>query len=310
MRLHDLAGGLEIRGDQSLMVKVARNKGVRIVKSNSSQSTKEHGMAAVFVFSWKSTLIRSIVLLGIIYLSAHIVVHQVPWHSAYVFPKWTFFYGLLFGIVVCAVSWGISYAMMRWERFTSLSATQQISSFLMVNLLVASAIFTSLFALFFGFEDRLPQFFTLITVCLLLVLLENLAFWLYGYLGTARAQGALKDTNSVLIPVGQKVIRLNYDQISYAAIEDNIISVYTTDNNKLSTQLNSLEELYRELSEGHFYRLNRQTIVHRSAIKEVSKQKNRKLAVRVNGQVQSRDFDVSRYKSKELMEWLKNKHYD
>ncbi len=259
---------------------------------------------SIFDFSWSIAAIRY----GIILLTALCVPHLrgglFPFAADYSFP--TISVGLIFtfGLVICSSSWIITNVYRPRIFDNSQIDPKGILIFFGVNLLSTALVYTVMHLIFFGSIGSSQFFINNLVMCFAIIIIENLAFLLYG---TIRYQSQTEHDirrTSFLIPTGTKSIKLDFSEVSHACLDNGIVTIFTIDNQRINSQYNTLEQLEAELPPCDFYRANRQFILSRQSIKHVVKDKNRKLVVQINGQVPAKNINISRYKSKEIIDWI------
>ena len=107
----------------------------------------------------------------------------------------------------------------------------------------------------------------------------------------------------LLIKQGKQLIKVPHRDLAYITVSDHLTWAVTTDERRyyLDQPLNQIQE---SLNGREFFRVNRQTILAKSAIESVRKEKNQKLSVQVQPQLSFFDrCSVSRYKSADFLAW-------
>ena len=115
-----------------------------------------------------------------------------------------------------------------------------------------------------------------------------------------RQSSAYKST--LLIPVKDKLIPLAVKTLAYIYTENKIVRAVGFDGSETFIE-QTLEELASQLDSRQFYRANRQYIVSRSAVKDISLWFNGRLSVNLTVKTPDRIL-VSRLNVKEFKEWL------
>lgn len=107
--------------------------------------------------------------------------------------------------------------------------------------------------------------------------------------------------SSIIINHGDKIIPLDFKKIALFVFEDGYPFVLTFNLQKylLTNSMNELEGICGKL----FFRANRQFLVNKNAIKDVSRYFNRKLLINLNVDY-SEQIIVSRLKMSEFIRWL------
>ena len=112
-----------------------------------------------------------------------------------------------------------------------------------------------------------------------------------------------RQSNSVIIYQGDKIVPVETNQIALFFLEDDYTFALTFDSKKhILTQ--SLEEL-ENLCGNSFFRANRQYLVNRKAIKDASKYLNRKILINLNINYPEQIL-VGKLKITSFLQWLAN----
>lgn len=112
-----------------------------------------------------------------------------------------------------------------------------------------------------------------------------------------------KKTSSVIVQKGDKLIPLNGEDIAIFFIEHDAVFALTFDGKKhlLSHKLNALEEKFTPT----FFRVNRQFLIHRKAVKDAAQYFNRKLLVNLHVPFKEQIL-VGKLKVTAFLNWLEN----
>ena len=110
-------------------------------------------------------------------------------------------------------------------------------------------------------------------------------------------------TKSLLIHQGQKIFSVKYSAIRILHLKDGIVHLITDEAKKYIVN-SSLDRIEQSL-DGHFYRANRQVIIHKEAIAYASSYFSRKLLITPNFKI---DFDivVSKASAGSFLKWLES----
>ncbi|NJO00424.1 MAG: response regulator transcription factor [Bacteroidia bacterium] len=114
-------------------------------------------------------------------------------------------------------------------------------------------------------------------------------------------QEKTKQKANIIIHRGDKIIPLSIQETALFYIDNTLVYAYTFDGKKvaINEQLDVLETLVGE----SFFRVSRQFIVNRKAIKEASKYFDRKILVHLNIPF-AKQIIISRLKATEFINWL------
>ncbi|MEM9076978.1 MAG: LytTR family DNA-binding domain-containing protein [Bacteroidota bacterium] len=111
-----------------------------------------------------------------------------------------------------------------------------------------------------------------------------------------------KGKKRILTYVRNELRPISTDDIAYIFMESTITYVVCFDGSQ-STSNSSLDELFSNLDETHFYRANRQFIVAISAISKIIKYGNNQLKILVNPNSEV-DIIISKNRAAEFKQWL------
>ncbi|NEQ49152.1 MAG: response regulator transcription factor [Leptolyngbya sp. SIO3F4] len=115
--------------------------------------------------------------------------------------------------------------------------------------------------------------------------------------------GAQRESSrqSMLIHQGEKIIPLNTSEIAFAFLEHGLVTLITFQNQRFNVN-HSMESLHEMLG-SDYYRLNRKQIIHRKAVKHVSRHVSRKLLVTSTLDFRG-ELTVSKVNSSDFLRWL------
>lgn len=112
-------------------------------------------------------------------------------------------------------------------------------------------------------------------------------------------------SDHVYIKTGNEELQLPYREIAYFYTEQKVVFAMTRTGRRLITQY-TLAELEALLNPAVFFKISRQIIAHRQAIRSVRKDANYKLLVQLQLEGQAvKEETISRYKASEFREWFK-----
>jgi len=125
---------------------------------------------------------------------------------------------------------------------------------------------------------------------------------------SAKIQTLLKEKKSyqktMIVNVGEKMIPIEINNISVFHLENEAVKIYCSDNQKYLV-FKRLDEIESLLDEKHFFRINRQMIINRNAVKEIEPFFNRKVTVKTTVQLTEKAI-VSRLKVSPFLKWIEN----
>ncbi len=260
----------------------------------------------VFDFKPETASIRYGVVVLIALVNALLRSSRPIFSMEFEFPWSIFLYSLLFTFVICSSSW-VATSLLKKSLFEAgeLSPSSAMR-FIAVNLVVALVIYTGLYLIINGeIYPRHYALYFLLTIAV--VSIENLIYLLYCTLQFTKKSRphAEKRYSDLIVPTGPKQIVLAQNEVELIQLKDGLILIHTKDRT-ITSQFGSMEELERSLSPAQFFRANRQVIINRLIIKEIKKGENRKLNLLVNEYMPCQEISVSRYKRKELLDWVQS----
>ncbi|MCQ2329256.1 MAG: LytTR family DNA-binding domain-containing protein [Paludibacteraceae bacterium] len=128
------------------------------------------------------------------------------------------------------------------------------------------------------------------------------AVWSRNQIDAMRQYKSKKYKNCILIQKLDRLIPIETKEIAMIYLNTQIVQIVTFDG---STHIlnSTLEEIYNQLNPHIFYRADRQHIINRYAIKEITNELNNKLSVRLNIRTDESIF-ISKIKATEFKQWL------
>ncbi len=262
---------------------------------------------SIFNYSLKTAAFRYGVITVLALSNAHLRLGFLPFQKGYFFPTRSVLHGLLFGLIICTSSWVFSNLFKEKMFFDSKIDFKTVIRFLGYNSLVTILVFTLITVIIFGIPIPAKFYYTFLFVALSIIIIENLLFLVYGTLMTNKEltdEVRKIEKKSIIIPTGSKSHCVKIKDIAFIELKNEIVIFHLMNEKTVNSQFDSLEQLEQALPQSVFYRANRQFIVHRNSIKNIQKGLNRKLKVLVTSENQEKEITVSRYKSKDLQNWL------
>ncbi|MEN6617963.1 MAG: LytTR family DNA-binding domain-containing protein [Rikenellaceae bacterium] len=111
-----------------------------------------------------------------------------------------------------------------------------------------------------------------------------------------------KYKSSILIRIKESFIPISINDIALFILDGEIIYAYTFENQKYPV-FKSLSEIENDIDPNQFFRINRQILITRTAIREIQPYFNRKVVVKTQLKVNAQ-LIVSRLKVTEFMKWV------
>jgi DNA-binding LytR/AlgR family response regulator len=109
---------------------------------------------------------------------------------------------------------------------------------------------------------------------------------------------------NIIVNVGEKMIPIEINNISLFHLENEAVRIYCSDNQKYIV-FKRMDEIESILNEKNFFRINRQMIINRKAIKEIEPFFNRKVIVKTTVSIPKKAI-VSRLKVTPFLNWIEN----
>jgi DNA-binding LytR/AlgR family response regulator len=107
---------------------------------------------------------------------------------------------------------------------------------------------------------------------------------------------------TLLVQYRESIIPLQINNIAVFFVENEVLYAYTFDQQKFAI-FRPLGEIENELNPAVFFRINRQALVNKLAIKEIQPYFNRKLSIHLSVKLPE-SLVVSRLKVSEFMKWM------
>ena len=233
-----------------------------------------------------------------------------PFNDSYKFP-WI---PILVSIVLGAAIIGI--AKLNFDYFKKKYFLQEINLRILLRFLFSTLGYLSIFyGLFYlivvgiinGTKGYILYYFLtgffvtlLISVIAIAILFAKELYQLYRF---SSIEGKLK------VEHGGKITLVGFEEIAFVYTENKIAYIVKTDGTTVFTDF-TLNEIEEKINAHSFYRANRQTILHASAIEQVQAVENGKLSVRLKSdlsQERAQEINISRYKRQEFLNWFENK---
>ncbi|MEL7532405.1 MAG: LytTR family DNA-binding domain-containing protein [Bacteroidota bacterium] len=111
-----------------------------------------------------------------------------------------------------------------------------------------------------------------------------------------------KFQKSFLVHFRDKMIPIAVDDIAFVMLEDEVVYLFNQKGEKYPI-FKKMEEMQKALDDEHFFRINRQMILNRTAIQEIAPYFNRKVIIKLPFSI-SEKIIVSRLKVTSFMQWV------
>lgn len=108
----------------------------------------------------------------------------------------------------------------------------------------------------------------------------------------------------ILIPIKDKLLPVNFQDISFIYTSDKNTQIYLKEG-KTYPYTSTLEQIYTSLNPDHFYRANKQFIVARESIKDITIWFDSRLLITLDIEVPERIY-ISKNKAADFKAWIVN----
>jgi hypothetical protein len=252
--------------------------------------------------------IRRGLMVTLAFVMTHLIsYHQLPFTSEYQFPIIPFFIFVTYGIFICEINtWNYGRLSQKFGRQFSLGNSWRI---VRTNLFACAIIFgvlTSIQMMVFQYVMNPFRFVGLLSVCLMISLIETGVFIVRG-ISKKKAPITLRklaaESAELTILRNNELLRFDEKDIYYLIHQNGCVFLVDSKGNKFTTQFEALSDAELKLS-NQFFRANRQTLISKKSIESLQNETNNKLKIKLS--YLNEPLMVSRYKSRELKEWVKS----
>lgn len=229
-----------------------------------------------------------------------------PLNDSYQFPLTPILISIAFGTLVLTLI-DFNFQYFQRKHFIHSVNSRSFIRFLFITLGSVSLLYVLLYYLVNGLRTYNIYF-------LLSGLLVTLLLWTVGMTFTygqaiyklyqaGNVEGKLKITYS------GKITLVNLNEIGFAYSQNKIAYIAKRDGTTIPTDF-TLNEIEEKINTQSFYRANRQTIIHSSAVEQVQSIENGKLSVLLQPPVGNNEpiqLTISRYKKQEFLDWFESR---
>lgn len=226
-----------------------------------------------------------------------------PLNESYQFPLIPVIITISFGTLILTIV-DLNFLYFKRKRFSERVDIHAVSSFLLSTLGYTSLLYIPLYHLVNGLS--VFNIYYLLSGLLVTLLLWTVGITftygpaIYKLYRTAHIEGKLKIVNS------GKITLIGYDEMAFAYSQNKMVYITKRDGSSIPTDF-TLNEIEEKIDPHLFYRANRQTIIHASAIEQVQSIENGKLSVLLKPALvnkQPLQLTISRYKKQEFLSWF------
>lgn len=154
------------------------------------------------------------------------------------------------------------------------------------------------------------QYYTIdLPINVLFISIINLIYLLLFYMRKAEQQPAflaaeLDPTQKILIQSSKKRYAFIPSEIAFIELENKVTYLYTYSGERIAT-VHSLNQIFQQLPESHFFLANRQFVLHRDVIRSYLSTDTRKLQVQLLPALDfNKEIFISKAKSHAFKHWL------
>lgn len=201
----------------------------------------------------------------------------------------------------------INFQYFKRKYFTEKISTGNLSRFVFTTIGYDTIAYAILFYSFNGVQAfNLYELLVGLSVTLLLCFTGVIVVYgktIYGLHRFNSIQGKLK------VSYSGKITLVSYQDIAFVYSKNKIVYIVKIDGTSVVTE-HTLNDIEDRINADSFYRANRQTILHASAIEQVRAIENGKLMVVLKPALspdKTRELTVSRYKKQDFMNWFGKK---
>ena len=262
----------------------------------------------IFFSNYRNTITRYTLITFLCLIIVHLISYnKLPFSADYKFPTVSFLVILSFGVILCTSNY-LLINKINVNAFYSEKKLQHFFVDFIFHFVITTIVYTILYIIInqvvFGFDFMLVNYFKYLFISLLIILFE---YVFRKALLTTKEETTVKVKDEMLIKNGSKLLRPKYEDISCFQSSGGIVTIFLNQfASEKTTQFTSLKQLNEVLPKTDFFKVNRQFIVNKKAIKTVKNDVNRKLIIEVKpNSIDDKIFElsVSRYLNSEFKKW-------
>lgn len=250
-------------------------------------------------------MVRYSLILALSLLIVHLFSYnKLPFSANYRFPTIPFIIIASFGILLCTVN----YVFSKRVKFKKIDSYRKRMFY---EAVFHFSITTLFYSLLYVLVNRVIFEFDFIFVNYLKYLFISIVIVLFEYVlreALIKKKVEKENNGKLFVKTGTKILNVDFNDIALFHSRQGIVSILLKNSKtKWVTQFNSLKEIESILPPEHFFKVNRQYIVHRDAVRVVEKDSNRKLTVHLDSSLNNghpSQIKISRYTSRDFKKWL------
>jgi len=270
------------------------------MKSSFRFLNKNHSRTSFWIKNGIAIVVVSI-------LANHLTDQQnFPLNESYQFPWFSIAVSITLGGLILVIV-DLNFHYFKRKYFSERIDTPILTRFLFTTLGYIGLIYVPTFYLLNGLEGHnLYHLLTGFSITLLMCIIAITLLYakdIYKLYRFTSIDGKLKVAN------GGKITLVSFDEIAFVYSEYKVANIVKTDGSTVHTDF-TLREIEDRINEHSFYRANRQTVLHASAIEQVTAIENGKLSVKLKPALPGKEVfqvTISRYKKQEFLSWFENK---
>ncbi len=238
---------------------------------------------------------------------SHLVAYgKMPWDPDYQFPRLGFLVILAVSLGVCETNY-LNYGrvLRRNPLFSDpiKNALRVIGSNLALTTVIFLVLTVALNLVIWGSVLSITKLLSYIFISWLISLVETLIFIAWDAYKLYKKKG--NNNGTWKLTSGKKITFVDIKEVAYLFSSNGLVYVVKDDATKVLTNFSSLAEMAEHFDLGEFFRINRQYMIKASAVKDISQETNRKLAISLSPPpTNSGLVTVSRYKNRHFREWI------
>lgn len=226
---------------------------------------------------------------------------------------------LAFTVIVVYLVWGIFRLLIRyllpWRAKWSTSFYYIVQIILSSTLLLTIIYWMNYVYIYHFWQGSFEEnYFREVVFPLAIVttgLWNLIDFGYHLYLDKEKAEAQLKQpaqqasttTTTLKVYQGRNLVQLTFDEIAFFRLKNQLIEVVTFEGTHFHLD-QSLSKLEDTIDPQTFYRINRQMLISRNAVRKVLREKNQKLSIELMSINSTQETSsVSRYKAAHFLKW-------
>lgn len=233
-----------------------------------------------------------------------------PFSDNYTFPWISMLISMFIGSIILIIAY-FNFQFYKTTYFTTKINVSLLLRFLLTTLGYVTIIYIPIYIIIIGLVDGTNSYslyygLTGLSITLLLSTIGITASFsneIYQLHKVATISGKLK------VQQGGKITMVSVSDISFLFSESKVVYLVKIDGTLITTDF-TLNDIETKMNEYHFFRANRQTILHPRSIEQVTFIENGKLSVLLKPSFSDKkasQITISRYKKQAFINWFESK---